>query len=129
DGRAQAGRAMTPFGEILRDAVERTPGAFGGAFAAADGEMVDAFTARDPQDWAILTAHYGVVLSNLEAAFNTLHVGRPRYFVVEHSQIDVLVQPVAAGYFALLALARPASIQAGLRALGRAVVALRREMA
>ena len=38
---------MTPFGRILREAVEGTPGAVGGAFAASDGEMVDAFTTRD----------------------------------------------------------------------------------
>ena len=119
---------MTPFGRILREAVEGTPGAVGGSFAASDGEMVDAFTTRDPSDWAILTAHYGVVLANLEAAFNTLHVGGPQYFVVEHSRFDVLVQPVAMGYFALLALARPASISAGLRALDDAAAKLKEMM-
>ena len=120
---------MTPFGRILREAVEGTPGALGGAFAAEDGEMVEAFTARDKHDWAVLTAHYGVVLANLEAAFNTLHVGGPQYFVVEHTTIDVLVQPVAEGYFALMALSRPSSISAGLRALDRAAHLLAREMA
>lgn len=120
---------MSPFAEILREAVEHTPGAVGGSFAAHDGELVDAFTARDRDEWAVLTAHYGVVLANLESAFNTLHVGGPQYFVVEHTKYDVLVQPVAEGYFALLALARPASISAGLRALGHAVRRLAREMA
>jgi predicted regulator of Ras-like GTPase activity (Roadblock/LC7/MglB family) len=119
---------VSPFAQILRDAVEHTPGAVGGAFAAHDGEMVDAFTQRDRDEWAVLTAHYGVVLANLESAFNTLHVGGPQYFVVEHTKYDVLVQPVADGYFALLALARPASISAGLRALGEAVRRLAREM-
>jgi predicted regulator of Ras-like GTPase activity (Roadblock/LC7/MglB family) len=120
---------VTPFGQILREAVEGTPGAVGGAFAASDGEMVDAFTLRDRDDWAILTAYYGVVLANLEAAFNTLHVGGPQYFVVEHARVDVLVQPIGHGYFALLALARPASISAGLRALGEAAAKLQKEMA
>ena len=119
---------MTPFGRILREAVEETPGAIGGAFAAHDGEMVDAFTARDVDEWATLTAYYGVVLANLESAFNTLHVGGPQYFVVEHTQVDVLVQPVAHGYFALIALARPASISAGLRALDQAARRLAKEM-
>ena len=119
---------MTPFARILREAVEGTPGAVGGAFAAHDGEMVDAFTARDADDWATLTAHYGVVLANLEAAFNTLHVGGPQYFVVEHTKYDVLVQPVADGYFALIALMRPASISAGLRALDLAAKQLAKEM-
>jgi predicted regulator of Ras-like GTPase activity (Roadblock/LC7/MglB family) len=120
---------VTPFAAILRDAVERTPGAIGGSFADADGEMVDAFTRRDPTEWAILTAHYGVVLASLESAFNTLHVGGPRYVVIEHTRYDVLMQPVSGGYFALLALARPASISAGLRALEHAAAALKKEMA
>lgn len=119
---------MTPFAQILRDAVERTPGAIGGAFAAEDGEMVDAFTARDPTDWALLTAHYGVVLANLEAAFNTWHFGGPEYLIIEHTKLDVLVQPVSQGYYAVLALARPASISAGLRALRWAAVRLKQEM-
>ena len=119
---------MTPFGQILRDAVERTPGAIGGAFAAADGEMVDAFTARDRDEWAILTAHYGVVLASLESAFNTLHVGGPEYVVIEHTGYDILITPVSGGYYALMALARPASISAGLRALRHATSQLKKEM-
>jgi len=120
---------VTPFGRILRDAVEATPGAIGGAFAASDGEMVDAFTAKDTYEWAILTAHYGVVLANLVSALNTWHFGSTEHVVIEHARIDVIMKPVAAGYFALLALARPASISAGLRSLGIATAALKREMA
>lgn len=120
---------MNPFTEILREAVEHTPGAVGSSFAAHDGELVDAFTARDRDEWAVLTAYYGVVLANLESAFNTLHVGGPQYVVVEHSLYDVIVQPVAHGYFALIAIARPASISVALRSLGHAVHRLAREMA
>ena len=39
--------------------------------------MVDSFTERDPTEWAILTAHYGVVLANLEAALNTCTSAAP----------------------------------------------------
>ena len=53
-----ATRNLTPFGEILKRAVQATPGAVGGAFADAEGEMIDAFTTRDPHDWALVTAHY-----------------------------------------------------------------------
>jgi predicted regulator of Ras-like GTPase activity (Roadblock/LC7/MglB family) len=119
---------VSPFTAILREAVEQTPGALGGSFAAYDGEMVDAYTSRDPTEWAILTAHYGVVLNSLVLAFNTLHVGGPEHVVIEHTMVDVLMKPVEGGYYALMALARPASISQGLRALERAAVALRREM-
>ena len=96
---------MSPFGEIMKRAVEATPDAVGGAFADATGEMVDSFAKNyEATDWAILTAHYGVVLANLEAAFNTWHFGGPQFFVVEHSRLDVLVDAVADGYFALMAI-------------------------
>jgi len=118
----------SPFAEILRHAVERTPRAVGGAFAAPDGEMVDYFAATDPTDWAILTAHYGVVLANLEAAFNTWHFGGPQFFVVEHTRLDVLVHAVDDGYFALLAVEQPAPLGVALSSLTEAVTALRKEM-
>ena len=87
---------MTPFARILRTAVDRTPGALGGAFAAYDGEMVDYITEVDPTELAIMTAHYGVVLASLEAALNTKHFGGAEYFVVENSKVDVVVHTVDA---------------------------------
>jgi hypothetical protein len=122
------GGAMTPFARILQTAVERTPGAVGGAFAASDGEMVDHVTTIDPTDWAILTAHYGVVLANMEAALNTKHFGGAQYFVVENSVVDVVVHTVLDGYFALLALARPTCLATALDAIGDAAMQLRKEM-
>lgn len=118
----------SPFAKILRDCVEKTPRAIGGAFAAPDGEMVDFFAAGDPLELAILTAHYGVVLSNLEAAFNTWHFGGPQYFVCEHTRVDVLVHLVEDGYYALLAVEQPAPLGTALGTLTDAVVELRREM-
>lgn len=119
---------MTSFARILRAAVDRTPGAVGGAFAAADGEMVDYVTQGDPTEWAILTAHYGVVLANLEAALNTKHFGGARYLIVENSRIDVVVHTVHDGYFALMAMAKPACLATALGALGDAAARLREEM-
>lgn len=119
---------MTPFGEILRHAVETTPGAVGGAFAAADGEMVDSYCHHDPEHWAIVTAHYGVVLRHLESAFDTWHFGGPHYFIAQHEKLDVMVHTVAAGYFALLACEKPAPLARALSALREAAAALAKEM-
>ena len=118
----------SPFADILRAAVEKTPRAIGGAFAAADGEMVDWFASMDHDSWAILTAHYGVVLANIESALGALHYGGAEFFVVEHSRLDILVHAVDDGYYALLACAQPAPIAAALGSLRRAVAALRKEM-
>ena len=121
--------SATPFAAILRTAVERTPGAVGGAFAAYDGEMVDSFAKQDPTEWAILTAHFGVLLANLEAALNTKHFGGAEYFVVENSQLDVVVHTVEGGYFALMAMQRPGCLATALGNLEKAALALRKEMA
>jgi hypothetical protein len=118
----------TPFGAILRRAVEATPGAVGGAFADDQGEMIDGFTVRNPEEWALVTAHYGVVLSQLHAAFGTWHFGGPEYFIAQHELLDVVVHAVDGGYYALLAVFEPAPLGHALRSLRRAARELHREM-
>ena len=120
---------MTPFGHILQRAVQATPNAIGGAFADADGEMVDSYSTIDQTEWAILTAHYGVVMAHLNAAFGTWHFGGPEYFIAEHHKLEIVVHAVDAGYFALLALNQPANLAFALRQVRSAADELRKEMA
>jgi len=122
----------TTFSEIMRRAVEATPGAVGGAFADPDGEMVDGFSTYDKDDWAVLTAHYGVVFAQLHSAFGTWHFGGAEYFIAQHATLDVVVHAVADGYYALLAVEEhdgSAPLGAALASLQRACVALRAEIA
>ncbi len=97
---------MTPFGAIMRRAVEATPRAIGGAFAASDGELVDSFANYDEFEWAVLTAQYGVVLALLHSAFGTLHFGGHEFFFARHAAMDIAVCTVDAGYYALIAMRR-----------------------
>jgi hypothetical protein len=120
---------VTPFATILRRAVEATPNAIGGAFADADGEMVDSFSLIDPHEWAVLTAHYGVVMAHLTAAFGTWHFGGPEYFIAQHRDLEIVVYAVDAGYYALMALRMPAKTLHALQHLRAASVELKREMA
>lgn len=119
----------TPFAAILRRAVESTPHAIGGAFADSEGEMVDSFSTMDPHDWAVLTAHYGVVLSQLTAAFGTMHFGGPEYFIAQHESIEIVVHMVDDGYFALLACRHSVPLSTAVDHLREAALELRREMA
>ena len=128
DVGANPSLAVTPFGAILKRAVKATPGAIGGAFADWDGEMIDGFTTRDASEWAILTAHYGIVLGQLHAAFGTWHFGGPDYFIAQHAVLDIVVHAVPGGYYALLAVLEPAPLGHALRALREAARALHREM-
>ncbi len=121
---------MTPFSQIMRVAVEATPGAIGGAFAAEDGETVDAFAADDQNrdEWAILTAHYGVVLRHIQSALLTRHYGAADIIILAHSDLDVLVRAVSQGYYALMAVHHPAPLGIAMRELEVAAAELRREM-
>ena len=123
-----ATQVPTPFTDILRRTVEAVPGAIGGAFAASDGEMVDAVSTQDIDDWRFLTAHYGVVLAHVQSALNTLHYGSARYVILRHEHIDVLVHAVGDGYFSLLAVAAPAPLALALDQLSAAAGELRQEM-
>jgi hypothetical protein len=119
---------MSPFGAILKRAVRMTPGAIGGAFADSQGEMIDGFTTRDPHDWALLTAHYGVVLTLLHAAFGTWHFGGPEFFIAQHDVLDIVVHSVDGGYYALLAVTTPAPLGQALISLRDAARLLHQEM-
>jgi len=119
---------VTPFAVILQRAVQATPHAIGGAFADKDGEMVDSFATIDPHEWAVLTAHYGVVLAQLTACFGTWHFGGPEYFIAQHDQLEVVVHIVDAGYYALLAFESAAPLAVAIENLRSAASALRKEM-
>ena len=120
---------MSAFGEILRRAVEATPGAIGGAFADSSGEMVDSFAkGYDKYEWAILTAHYGVVMAQLHAAFGIWHFGGPEFFIAQHQKLGVVVHAVPGGYYALVAVNDPARVTFALSALRAVTYEIVREM-
>ena len=119
---------LSPFGEILREAVEDTPGAIGGAFTAGDGETVDSF-ARGGEEWAVVAAHYGVVLAQVQAALHTLHYGEARTLVLSHETLVILLHAVGDGYYALLGVEPPPALYRALPVLAEAAARLRREMA
>jgi hypothetical protein len=55
----------------------------------------------------VITAHYGVILSQLSSMYGMWHFGLPEYFVAQHEKLDVFVHAVDAGYYALLAYSKP----------------------
>jgi hypothetical protein len=78
----------------------------------------------------VLTAHYGVLLAQLDAWLGTRHFGGPEYFIAQHTALDVIVHAIPGGYYALLAVAKPtAPLGFALVRLREAADALRREMA
>lgn len=112
----------------MREAVESTPGAIGGAFADRDGETIDLFATSDHEEWALFTAHYGIVLNFVRNALNVFHYGDAQFMLMRHSDVDILIQAVADGCYALMAVHSPAPLGTAMACLDRAAVALRAEM-
>ena len=121
----------TPFAAILRQAVEQLPGAIGGTLAAGDGETVD-YHVREGwrrTEWALLTAHHGILFGHLRSWLRTRHYGDPQLLVVSHRELHVLLREVADGYFALLAIDDAAEIVSATRLLEQTAAQLKEEMA
>jgi hypothetical protein len=119
---------VTPFSQILQRAIDSTPGAIGGAFAARDGETVDCVAPWDRADWAILTAHYGVVLAQVQSALHTFHFGEAKIAVISYRTLDILISSVYEGYYAILVVGRPRSLSRAMTSLAQATSQLRQEM-
>ncbi len=119
---------FTPFAAILREVVQASPNAIGGSLADRDGEMVDSFSTIDPHDWAVLTAHYGIVMAHITSCFDTWHYGGPEYFIAQHGKLDIVVHYIEDGYFALMALTKPANLAHALDKIRIACKKLQKEM-
>lgn len=118
----------SPFYAILQRAVEAIPGAVGGAFAASDGEMVDYFARGDAYEWALLTAHFGVILSHARAALLSWHFGETNLLMLEHASLVVLLHTVQDGYYVAMALDQPRPLGQAMRTLARVADELAEEM-
>ena len=116
------------FATIINAVVDRTPGAIGVAFAASDGELVDSVARVDDDEWALITAHYGVVLGHMQAALRTLHHGEAETVLITHGRVDILVHAVGEGYYALVAIQHPAQLARAMSVLAGAAADLKREM-
>ena len=73
-----------------------------------------------------MTAHYGIVLGHLTAAFGTWHYGGPEYFIAQHNRLEVVVHAVDAGYYALLAFHKPSNLVLALDRLRAAATSCAR---
>jgi predicted regulator of Ras-like GTPase activity (Roadblock/LC7/MglB family) len=116
------------FSDILQRACTRIPGALGGAFAANDGVTVDSWTALDEYEWEVLTAHFGVILSNVQSALRTRHFGEAISMMVSHDDLDIYIHAVKEGYYAVVAVERPRCKCPAQHELGLAARLLEEEM-
>ena len=117
------------FGQIMERTIARIPGAVGGAFAAQDGETVDSATEWDATEWQIFTAHFGIILHHVQSCLHTFHFGEAEVVIMNYREMDIVVQAVSEGYYALIAVQPPSSLGVAINALRDASTQLKVEMA
>tara|TARA_R110002096_G_scaffold77896_7_gene183358 strand:+ start:107805 stop:108182 length:378 start_codon:yes stop_codon:yes gene_type:complete len=120
--------ASTPFREILKQATNGIPGAVGGALAAGDGELLDAWTEWDSDDWAFLTAHVGIVVNHVRCAMHTFHFGDVEWVSMHYSGLDLVIEQLGDKYFVLLACKPPMNLGMTTDLLRSVAQSLREEM-
>lgn len=118
----------TPFRDILSTASARIPGVIAGALAAGDGELVDAWSTWDEDQWAFLTAHLGIVVNHVRSAMHTFHFGDVHWMSVHYDGLDLIAEQLGDRYFVLIACEPPMDMAITVKALESISVALRKEM-
>jgi predicted regulator of Ras-like GTPase activity (Roadblock/LC7/MglB family) len=119
---------LTPFAPILRQTVERVPGAIGAIFADWDGEAVEHVATGPSEDLLVTGAHYGVVLNYVQSALHLFHFGEAEEMIFLHSRIDLIVRTVRHGYYVVLAAHAGTHLAMARREVMAAASALAREM-
>jgi len=97
---------MSTFGDILKEMVERVPGAIGAVFVDWEGEPVDQFAHIPPIDIQLVGAHWGVVWSQVSARLDQRGLGAIEELLIEGDRALVLVRSVTQQYFVVLAIRR-----------------------
>jgi predicted regulator of Ras-like GTPase activity (Roadblock/LC7/MglB family) len=101
-GSDAAADALTAFGRILKQLVERVPGAIGAIFADWEGEAIDHFAHMPSFDMKLVGAHWGVVLGQIDDRFAQRGAGAIEELVIECAEAYILVRPVTAHYYVVL---------------------------
>jgi predicted regulator of Ras-like GTPase activity (Roadblock/LC7/MglB family) len=119
---------VSAFGEILKQLVERVPGAIGAVFADWDGEPVDQFAHIPPIEIQIVGAHWGIVWHQATTRLSSRGLGPIEELLIEGERAIVLVRAVTAQYFVVLAIKREAHLGTARRELVRGAQTLLEEM-
>ncbi len=119
---------MTTFGDILKDMVERVPGALGAIFADWEGEMVDQFAHIPALDIQLVGAHWGVVLNQATRSTQTCGFGAVEALTIEGEHATVLVRRVTDRYYVVMTAKHEVHLATALRELERGAATLKGEM-
>ena len=120
---------MSAFAVILKDIVERVPGATGAVFADWEGESVGEFAAELPRlEIQIVGAQWGLVWTEILRSFARANLGHPTELIVDATRGRAVVRKVTEQYYVVLVLGHGAHLGQALLELERGAAALAAEM-
>jgi len=117
-----------PFKTILRELIERVPGAQGAIVADWEGEAVDHVGLMDEYELKVIGAHKGVLLYNMHDVMRRLGDDQLQEIVVTTKQAQTLVLPINGDYFLVFTLDRSDRLGMALFEARRCIQALRKEI-
>ena len=116
----------TAFTSVLKDAVERVPGARAAIFLDWEGEAIDEYTEASRTGIRLIGAHLGVLFTL--ARERGASWGEPSELIIETERAVVVVQAIQDQYLVVLEAGPEVSLGLLRRELARATAALRAEM-
>jgi predicted regulator of Ras-like GTPase activity (Roadblock/LC7/MglB family) len=119
---------MSAFADILKQMVDRVPGAVGAIFADWEGEAVDQYAHIPPIEIQLVGAHWGVILSQCHQRLTRHGLGPVDELLIEGERAIILVRSVTERYFVVLAVRRDAHLATARRELLRSANTLLGEM-
>jgi len=117
------------FGDILQAGMADIPSVVGSALVASDGELVDAHTHGEHEDWAFVSAHLAIILNHLRLSFYTFHFGDLEWVFLPFEELELFAEQVGDNYFLLLACKSPLEWGTTVMALHAMAQSIRDEIA
>lgn len=118
-----------PFKALLKNLVERVPGAQGAIIADWEGEAVDQVGIMDDYELKVIGAHKGVILHNMREVVDRLGDDDLREIIITTHQAQTLILPVTKDYYLVLTLDRSDVLGRALMEARRCIQALYKEIA
>jgi predicted regulator of Ras-like GTPase activity (Roadblock/LC7/MglB family) len=116
------------FQKILQPLVYDIENAIGAIFVDGDGEAVEHLS-RDPDcNIKLLGAYKGIIMNNMREIAKRLELGDVKEMVVSFDNAELILSPVAEGYFLLLFLQPHSNIGKGMIRLRDAIKEIRKEL-
>ena len=117
-----------PFKPLLKNLLDRVPGAQGAIIVDWEGEAVDQVGSMEEYDLKVIGAHKGVILANMREVVGRSGNDEIKEIVITTQRSQTLVLPVTQDYFLVLTLDRSDVLGKALFEARRCIQALYHEI-